>query len=154
MAFQSWGWFIDLIMIVGNRLNSWLWISGNKGFGRKDAIFGDHDCKKYIRICDHDHMLTWRECETPFKSHKQFHFIPNLIITFSSFPPSFPTLKKDLIPLIFSLKFLQKFLKIGYNASGNNLGARFFMVKPIGRRWLIVNSKGILEDLPFPSPTR
>ena len=106
---------------------------------------------KYTIIQNHDHELTWRKCETHFKSPKPFHFIPNLIKILSSSPPPSPTLKKNLLPLIFSLKFLQKSLEIGLNTSGNNLGAGFFMVKPIRRWWWIVNPKGILEDLPFPS---
>ena len=105
----------------------------NKGAGRKVAIFFYHDHENTLEFIIMIMGFPREKHETPFETPKLFHFIPNVIKTPSSFLSPSPTLKKDLIPLIFFLKLLRKFLEIGLNASGNNNGAGFFTVKPIGR---------------------
>ena len=97
-------------MITGNRLN--------KGASRKVAIFGNRDHKNTLELEIMIMGFLREKLETPFKTPIPFHFILNLIKTpYSSLPPS-PTLKKNLLPLIFSPKFLQTFLEIGLNTSG------------------------------------
>ena len=109
-------------MITRNRLN--------KGVSRKVVILAIAIMKNTLEFMIMIMGLSGEKGETLFKTLKSFHFILNLIKThFSSLPPS-PILKKDLLPLILSPKFLQKFLEIGMNASGNNLRAGIFMVKP------------------------
>ena len=101
----------SVIVIIGNGLN--------KGIGRKVAILAIVITKNTLKSVIMIMGLLEEKCETPFKTPKPFLLIQNFIKTL------LPTLKKDLLPFICSLKFLERFLEIGLNASGNNLGAGF-----------------------------
>ena len=101
---------------MGNRLN--------KGASRKVSILAIMIMKNTL-----ESMMIMglprEKYETLFKTLKPFHFIPNLIKTpYSSLPLSL-TLKKDLLPLIFSPKFLQKILEIGLNVGEKTLELGF-----------------------------
>ena len=87
-----------MIVVTGNRLNN--------GAGRKGAILEIAIIKNKLESVITIAGLLGEKRETPFKT-------PNTISSHSkphqntspSLPPSL-TLKKDLLPLIFSLKFL------------------------------------------------
>ena len=112
------------ITIMRNRLN--------KGVSREVTILAIMFIKNTWEFVN---MITSFLVEENVKPHlkpyKPFHYILNLIKTPSFALPPSRALKIDLVPFIFSPKFLQKFLEIGLNATGNNLGAGIFMVKPL-----------------------
>ena len=141
--------------LMKNRLILWVcsWAITKERFGQKVCNSwwaNSWNTLKFVSKL----VPTGKITQNVLKHPKLISFHSKFIKTLSSSLPPSLTLKKDLPPLIFSFKFLQEFLKIGSNTNGNKHGAGNFMLKAIRRRWWIMNPKGILEDLPFPSSKR
>ena len=102
-------------------------------------------------IINHKSNLAYLEKgnETPLWQPNLFYFIPKPIRTHFFSCPFSLTLKKNLLPFVFSFKYLHKFLKIELNTSESDHWLGIFMVEFIRRRRWTMNPRGILEDLSF-----